>query len=273
MRIAASERTRHFIVRGHTGEVLPDALLDTLRMHEVRAGWATGHGVLEDIELRATETRVREPGEVRLIPGPARAAIIDVAIGDHEGDVSVGVRVVISYETPTGLVTVAGELVRARIVGMEAHVVSMEDTRIERGVDRSSGVWLWSVDVAGGAPPPPQKAKSPEAWGEAIAASEAKAIPRAPISKPMMTAAPIPQRPAPPPKPDEEEDAPFPEAGDVVEHFAFGRCEVLKSDGDRLHLKVGKDGRIREIALEMLKVSPLESGDPGRKRFKLDRRI
>jgi hypothetical protein len=49
---------------------------------------------------------------------------------------------------------------------------------------------------------------------------------------------------------------------------------VLKSDGgDRLHLKVGKDGRIREIALEMLKVTPLESADPTRRRFKLDRRI
>ncbi|MGH7284345.1 MAG: hypothetical protein ACRELY_22690, partial [Polyangiaceae bacterium] len=70
-----------------------------------------------------------------------------------------------------------------------------------------------------------------------------------------------------------EEDIVFPEAGDIVEHFAFGRCEVLKSDGDRLHLKVGKDGRIREIALEMLRVSPLDSNEEGRKRFKLDRKL
>ncbi len=272
MRIIASERTRHFVVRGHQGEVLPDALLETLRVHEVRAGWATGHGVLEDIELRSTESRLHEPGAVRLIAGPARAAIIDVAIGDHNGDVSIGVRAVISYETPTGLVTVAGEIVRARIVGMEAHVVCLEDTRIEREVDRFTGVWLWSVDVAGGAEPPKTKPKS-EAWGEAIAASETKVVPRAPISRPMMQAAPIPPRPVAPPAP-EEADMPFPEAGDFVEHFAFGRCEVLKSDGgDRLHLKVGKDGRIREIALEMLKVTPLESADPTRRRFKLDRRI
>ena len=64
----------------------------------------------------------------------------------------------------------------------------------------------------------------------------------------------------------------MPEAGDVVEHFAFGQSEVIKSDGERLHLRIGKDGRVKEIALEMLKVSPLESNGPQR-RFKLDRKM
>ena len=80
-----------------------------------------------------------------------------------------------------------------------------------------------------------------------------------------------------PPKPvrpqrDDAHDSVFPEAGDEVEHFAFGRCEVLKSDGDRLHLKVGKDGRIREIALEMLRVKALPE-EGGKRRFRLDRRM
>jgi hypothetical protein len=67
-------------------------------------------------------------------------------------------------------------------------------------------------------------------------------------------------------------DQPTPEPGDIVDHFAFGRCEVIKSDGDRLHLRVPKDGRIREIALEMLRVTPLENEGEVR-RFKLERRI
>jgi hypothetical protein len=81
-----------------------------------------------------------------------------------------------------------------------------------------------------------------------------------------------------PPKPvrprQEEEEHVYPDAGDVVEHFAFGRCEVVKSDGDRLHLRLGKDGRIKEIALEMLKVTPLPpvEGAPGR-HYKLDRKL
>jgi hypothetical protein len=50
---------------------------------------------------------------------------------------------------------------------------------------------------------------------------------------------------------------------------------VLTSDGERLHLKVHKDGRIREIALEMLRVTPLDEGaQPGSKRrFKLERKL
>ena len=67
-------------------------------------------------------------------------------------------------------------------------------------------------------------------------------------------------------------DSPMPEAGDIVEHFAFGTCEVVKSDGDRLHLRVGKEGRIREIALEMLRVTRLDDVG-GKPHYKLERRM
>ena len=72
----------------------------------------------------------------------------------------------------------------------------------------------------------------------------------------------------------ETEDEPVPEPGDIVEHFAFGRCEVVKSDGDRLHVRLGKDQRIKEIALEMLRVSslPAEEGQTT-KHWKLARKL
>jgi hypothetical protein len=50
VRIASSGQARHFVVRAHAGELFPDALLDLVRMHEIRAGWATGHGVFADVE-------------------------------------------------------------------------------------------------------------------------------------------------------------------------------------------------------------------------------
>jgi hypothetical protein len=65
--------------------------------------------------------------------------------------------------------------------------------------------------------------------------------------------------------------AELPRARDWVEHFAFGPAEVLKSDGERLHLKVAKDGRIREIALAMLQVSRLEDRE-GKRVYRLDRK-
>ena len=79
--------------------------------------------------------------------------------------------------------------------------------------------------------------------------------------------------PARPARPGIDLDTPSPDVGDVVDHFAFGRGDVIKSDGDRLHLKVHKDGRIREIALQMLKVARLADTDDGKRHFKLDRRL
>ena len=70
----------------------------------------------------------------------------------------------------------------------------------------------------------------------------------------------------------ETEEQPTPQAGDIVEHFAFGTCEVLKSDGDRLHVKMEKDSRIREIALEMLRVTALPTTDDVA-RYRLDRKL
>ena len=81
---------------------------------------------------------------------------------------------------------------------------------------------------------------------------------------------PLPQRPV---RKELDLDAPMPEAGDMVDHFAFGAGEVVKSDGDRLHLRVGKEGRIREIALEMLRVSRLDDSPEGKRRFRLERRM
>ncbi|MGH7298589.1 MAG: hypothetical protein ACRELB_26855, partial [Polyangiaceae bacterium] len=115
---------------------------------------------------------------------------------------------------------------------------------------------------------------APAAWSSALEASAPAADARhrySPGGAPAATvSAPIPQRPA---RPHTDLDSPAPEPGDSVDHFAFGRADVLKTDGDRLHLKVHKDGRIREIALEMLKVTALPDADDGRRRFKLERRM
>ena len=71
---------------------------------------------------------------------------------------------------------------------------------------------------------------------------------------------------------DERADDPVPDAGDWVQHFAFGLCEVLTSDGDRLRIRdVDGPRRIREVALSMLRVTgPTESD--GKRLFQLERR-
>jgi len=66
----------------------------------------------------------------------------------------------------------------------------------------------------------------------------------------------------------------LPDAGDTVEHFAFGVCEVVKSEGDRLHVRNEKEQRVREISIEKLKVSLLSDADEnGKRRYKLERKL
>ncbi len=281
----SSNTTRHHYFRVAEGESLPDGLTALLREAAVATGWLRGHGVIEDVAIRVYSPSAGGLGPMRRLQGALHVVSMDGTVGLAEGSPAVSLRVVLSRETDGGNAeTWSGELAYARVVGLEVHAVSSEDLALALAMDPRAGVMMLGDASAVRAPraaaPAPRAAapaRSPEppaAWGDAIAASAAQPEPRHAARRapgPPAAGALIPPRP--PVRHEEEEDGPFPEAGDVVEHFAFGRCDVLRSDGDRLHLKVDKDGRIREIALEMLKVTRLGETDSGHHRYKLDRKL
>jgi hypothetical protein len=64
----------------------------------------------------------------------------------------------------------------------------------------------------------------------------------------------------------------YPEEGDVVTHFHFGRCVVISSDGERIRLQHEGDSKVREVALSMLKIPPPTTLDDGRRHFELLRK-
>lgn len=102
-------------------------------------------------------------------------------------------------------------------------------------------------------------------------AAEPAAAQAQPQQYPPQTAAADP--PAMPQKPvrrEEEVDA-YPEVGDAVTHFHFGECTVISSDGDRIRLRQDRDGRVREVALAMLKIESPTMVD-GKRHFKLTRK-
>ena len=262
------------------GEAVPAFLSSALRNEQVMCGWLRATGVVQDVSIRAFDAARGTLGASRRLAGPLQVLSLEGGIGLEDGEVSLSLRVVLSRESDTGLETIAGELVSASSVALEVFVTVLDDVALERAVDGRAGV---SMFVTRG----PQEAARASAtaveggpgWARALDASveadrESAARPRptavGPVTAPASVAiAALPQRPQ---RPTQDVDAPVPEAGDAVDHFAFGRCDVVKSDGDRLHLRVGKEGRVREIALEMLRVTRLEDV-AGRRHFKLERRI
>jgi hypothetical protein len=116
---------------------------------------------------------------------------------------------------------------------------------------RSAGVTVMIQAAAReSAAPAPKVAGPPATWATAAAASAATRARNA----------------------EEQAEEPTPEVGDLVQHFAFGLCEVLQSDGDRLRIRdVEGPRRVREVALSMLRVTgPTESD--GKRTFQLVRR-
>ncbi len=242
-------RSSHAVFfRLSSGDALPDALVARLREAGVATGTLTAHGVLENVELRTFAPQSRTFGASRSIAGAVHALSMEGTIGLSEGTPQVVLRAVLSRETDSGVETLSGLVVSARVVALEVVATSAQDLALARVHDGRAGVALLDsgAGAAAGAPAvaPPPVAPSPSpkppviapeprasAWADAVATSSAQ-----PPLKPLGSAALPARPPARPAATVTEGEQFFPEPGDEVQHFAFGRCEVLRSDGDRLHL-------------------------------------
>lgn len=281
MKAQSSEKGRHVILRASRGDSLPETLVRVLEDEAVACGWLRASGVLEDVQIRAFRSDGGGLAPVRRLDGQVHVVALEGSIGLAGGALSVGLRAIVARETDRGLETLAGEIVSARVVALEIIVTALDDVAIPRALDGDAGVWLLGEGAPAASGEAAARVKDP-AWGAAVAASSAATTAAtaesAPRPRPAATSAPnlvaggavMPPKPARPERNDE--DTLVPEVGSIVDHFAFGRCDVVKSDEDRVHLKVQKDGRVKEIALEMLRVTPLPDED-GVRRFKLERRI
>ncbi len=245
MRVVTSSNGagRTILLRLEDNDVLPEAIAVALEVEGISAGWLRASGAVTDLEVRAGDA-------IRRVSGPVMATTIESSIVG--GRDSIVLRGVFTRDSGASIETFAGELVRARVLSVDVLVTALEEGAV----------------VAERKPQPPVPAP---AWSAAV---DASARSPEPSPKPQPVLARTDPMPVPPKirRAETDVDQPFPEAGDVVEHFAFGRCEVIKSDGDRLHVKLARDGRIREIALEMLKVIPMDAVD-GHKRYRLDRKV
>ncbi len=242
--VAKSEKSRHVVLRASAGELLPEGLSAMLRDERIVAGWLRGSGVVEDVELRAYDTALGAFGSPRRIEGPVQLLALEGSIGVSDGEASTSLRAVLARQTDRGLETLAGELSRARAVALEIFITCLDDLSLERSFDEPGGLWL--VRPSTGTATSDRSARAERApaapWSAAVDASDqSNREPRRRAPGGASPAnAPMPARPVRAGGPDV--DGPLPETGDLVDHFAFGLCEVLKTDGDRIHFEGRKRG-------------------------------
>ncbi len=270
-----SDKSRHIVVRLSGGEAVLETLAGVLRDEQVACGWLRGGGVIGGVELRSYDAEAGALGSARRLDGRFHALALEGSVGLSNGEPSFSLRALLVAQNAGKLDTQWGEIVAASAIAVEVFVTALDDLAIERTLDEATGIWLLG-DVSAKLPPPAgPRPVAAAPWAGAVDASDR--ADRGSRPRPSPTTGPqgptaMPARiPVPPKKP--EVDAPVPEPGDAVDHFAFGGCDVLKSDGDRLHLRVHKGGRVREIALAMLRVMRVEDAEDGTRRFKLERRI
>ncbi|HXK19822.1 MAG TPA: hypothetical protein VNG33_18555 [Polyangiaceae bacterium] len=215
---------------------IPDGenLLDALAEAYGKAdGWLSAVGHVDSVELRVAGEGADVRKQLR-----GRLTLAQLA-GPYGGPYFA----TLSRHTSTGSELVAGQLLAARSAGVTASLWTAQGS-VRELVDAAP------ARVEPAAEPAKAVAAAPAASGWAAAAHAA--------------AADLIE--------DEPEEPQRPERGDLVRHFAFGLCEVLQDTGDRLKLRdLNGPGRIREIAVDMLEISPAPVYN-GKRVFKLSRK-
>lgn len=200
-------------------------------------GWVHATGHVEEAEIRVA---TQGADARRSLKGRYTLVSLDGPFGGPFG-------AVLSRGAPSGVETVGGHLLRALSLGV-------------------------TVAVFDGASPTASTAESAAEPDEDEAEPAPRAEPAAPEAGGSSWAAMARARAAAMRDEEEEEEPERPEQGDIVNHFAFGMCEVLKSDGDRIKIRdLHGPGRIREIVIDIFDVKRAGERD-GKRVFRLARR-
>jgi predicted DNA-binding protein with PD1-like motif len=247
MIVTEARRTRNLLIRLDRGEELPAALLRALGEVEARAAWITGMGTVEAAEIVLFDQRSREFDRTRRIETPCGIVSLTGNAALVDGALSLQLSATLARETDLGLSLLAGQLVWARVFSVELSVLVFDDVALLRTLDERTGLLALTARPAAAS-----TLAEPRAPVAALRIAEPPAVALYPPASPATETPAMPQRPM---RPRDEVEI-YPEVGDTVMHFHFGECTVIGSDGDRIRLRQDRDGRVREVALSMLRIEP-----------------
>jgi predicted DNA-binding protein with PD1-like motif len=279
MNVCEAHRSRHLVIRLDRGDELPSALTRALAEVEARAGFITGVGAFEAVELAHYDQARRTYERARRVDAPCEVLALTGNIAVLDGSPSVRLSAMLSRETDVGLSTLAGQVVWARVFELELHVTVLDDVALTRVADERTGLPIVDAKRIGSPlrlAAEPAQAVPASAPASPPAASPTHATP-AVAAAPSGNGAPL-QKSALPPRaqveePESEEQELEPDAGDIVLHFHFGECTVVSSNGDKIRLRQERPGSpVLDVALTKLRIELLEPSADGKRRFKLHRK-
>lgn len=246
------------------GEELRAATAEALAGRAVGHAWIVGRGTLDEVELE-------ESGARRTFATPTRIVSLEGRATAGQGGGVLSLSATVARKTPQGVELLTGDLVRAVAHEVELMITPLDpiatDAASEREMENESDAPHEAVVT-----PPAPAANDPwAAVAKASASAPSAGAVRARVVPPPPAALAPPAAPPTPPRRKTVDDEIYPEPGDLLDHFAFGRCIVLRSDGDELLVQHPASGRTRTIRLSALQASgPVD--DDGKRLFKLTQR-
>ena len=267
------------------GDDVLQVLRERLAERAVGNAWIVGRGTFDEVELRDGETTRTFATTSRIVSLDGRATA-----GDGEGALALAATV--SRNAMRGPAEfLVGDVVRAIAGNLELLVTPLDvqpplarDEREEsdvtaiasapRAVGRPAppAPWAALAEASAEAHERPAVVRTPPASARAIAAAPAPRAPTYDPRKPGSGPSPLPPPSAPiPPRRKSIDEEIYPEPGDLLDHFTFGRCVVLRSDGDEMLVQNPNSGRTRTIRISALHAEEPTEED-GKRLFRLTQR-
>jgi hypothetical protein len=204
-----------------------------------RTGWVQAVGEVEDVEVSVA-------GAAGIGGAATRTSAARFTLVQLGGPPGGPYGVLLARASGEGTELLAGKLVRARVVEVTAMVLSAAPNAPAATTTTTTTTTTTATAAA-----PGLDTKAGSKWG-AQAAARARALADSDDGG------------------TEEEG--LPERGDLVQHFAFGLCEVVSVDGDKLTIRdLTGTRRIRELRTRHLRIEAPTEQD-GRRLFQLVRR-
>lgn len=274
MNVVEAKRVRHLVLHLERGEEIPVTLIRALHDAEAKAAKITGVGFVESAELAGIDAQGRS--QILRIDSPAVVVSLLGNVAVEDGAMNVHLYATLARQTDLGHQTFSGHLRWGRASALDLFVTVFDDLVLERLTDEHGfSAALHATTRAPSAAT--TRVVVEEAPREPVAVQTVVAAKPAPreneLDLKLQPSAPALTPPARPAKPQDDSVETYPDVNDLVNHFHFGECEVMGSDGERIKLRQIKDGRMREVALAMLKIEgPSTDAATGKRQFKLSRK-